>query len=87
MPPDARLGKACHRTVLTPLDLVRREGGMVPRTLVLLQRAYPVTYHSHGQAGPMTPKAHTSLLRGLESRAAKVRYLAPQTWGLVFGQG
>ena len=69
VPPDARLGKLANRTVITPLGIVRREGGIVPRTLVRLQRCCPVTYFSQNRV--MTPRAHGAALRDLESRAAK----------------
>ena len=82
MPPETKLGKPANRTAIMPLSIVRRDGGIVPRTSVLLQRVYPLVYHSQGQSGPMTPKAHASALRGLEVQTSKAR-LTVQTNAVV----
>lgn len=72
MPKEAKLGKPSNRTAIVPLHFVKRNGGLVPRTVVLLQRKYPAVYLRHGHNQAMTPKAHAETLQGLESRLAEV---------------
>lgn len=72
---DAKLGAPRHRTVITPLPQVHENGGNVSRTLVLLQRLYPIFFWRRDLSGAttvLTPRAHDRSLRTAESNAARV---------------
>ncbi len=75
MHPDAKLGWTPYQSVVVPLTAVKPGGGVVPRTIVLVQRRFPPLYWdtlSDGRHLRRTPRAKAAADRIAEGQAEKV---------------
>lgn len=73
--PGAKLGWTPYQSVVVPLTAVKPGGGLLPRTMVLVQRRYPPLYWdalADGRHIRRTPRARAGADRIAEAQAEKV---------------
>ncbi len=81
---DAKLGWTPYQSVVVPLTAVKPGGGLLPRTIVLVQRRYAALYWdtlSDGRHIRRTPRAKAGADRIAEAHAEKV--LLPASISIV----
>ena len=79
--PDAKLGWTPYQSVVVPLTAVKPGGGLLPRTIVLVQRRYPALYWdtlSDGRHTRRTPRAKAGADGIAEAQAEKVLHPVPE---------
>ena len=69
--PGLRLGLQRDRIMYVPLHMVHPEGGVVPATVIVVQRIYPML-HKDSIGVMRTPKAHAAAQALAEARFAQV---------------
>ena len=69
--PGLRLGLQRDRIMYVPLHMVHPEGGVVPATVIVVQRIYPML-HKDSIGVMRTPKAHSAAQALAEARLAQV---------------
>lgn len=80
--PDCKLGFQRQAPHLVPLTSASTEGGLLPATVLVIQRIFPVLYMSIDSGGVRTPRtahAHERAAHVLAARAEEVSSCLPMS--------